>query len=285
MVATGIDQIINGPDGPYQTYKPPAGETLEQATDSFDLSVLRQQPLAIPLSVARDAIRLFALTKDGTANITPISRWQFQTTYAFYPPGVTYQVVADAGKAYGGGAPVAVGPLATFLRDYQLDGGYTPGPLLAAMTATGALGSLFLLRRRRRGSRGRAATDDRQLALASALVTVSAVVLLAGSDFYEFTWRYQLPALVLLPLAGALGYTVIAKRLRHHLPVRRSGRPGTRRRQLAVGPFTEPEASLAVPGGQLPAGPFTEPEASPAGPDGPFRAPGALDKLEAGQSQ
>ena len=40
-------------------------------------------------------------------------------------------------------------PLATFLRGYQLDGGYTPGPLLALATVFGLLGSLFVLRRRR----------------------------------------------------------------------------------------------------------------------------------------
>ena len=35
-----------------------------------------------------------------------------------------------------------------------------------------------------------------------------------GSDLYEFSWRYQLPALVTLPLAGVLGGTLIAGRLR-----------------------------------------------------------------------
>jgi hypothetical protein len=148
VAAAGIDVIINAGDGPYQSYKPAPGQTLEQATKNFELSVLRQQPLAIPLSVARDAIRLFALTRDGTSSITPISRWQFQTTYPFYPPGVTDQVVAQAGQMYGGGGPVTVRPLAVFLRDYQLYGGYTPGPLLAAMTLAGAVGSLAAFGRR-----------------------------------------------------------------------------------------------------------------------------------------
>jgi hypothetical protein len=235
VAAAGIDVIINAGDGPYQSYKPPPGQTLQQATKGFELSVLRQQPLAIPLSVARDASRLFALTRDGSSSITPISRWQFQTTYPFYPPGVTDQVVAQAGQVYGGGGPVTVGPLAVFLRDYQLYGGYTPGPLLAAMTLAGALGSLAGFGRRRglhgsRGPRGWAQAGDRPLAAASVLVILSAAAVVGGADFFEFSWRYQLPALVLLPLAGALGSAAIAGRFRG---ARRS--PGT------------PETSLAAP--------------------------------------
>ena len=47
-------------------------------------------------------------------------------------------------------------PLAAFLRSYQLDGGYTPGPLYLAATLLGLAGTLALLRRRR-GPRGRPA--------------------------------------------------------------------------------------------------------------------------------
>jgi hypothetical protein len=32
-----------------------------------------------------------------------------------------------------------------------------------------------------------------------------------SSDAFEFSWRYQLPAVVLLPLAGALGVTAQIK--------------------------------------------------------------------------
>ena len=113
----------------------------------------------------RDAARLFTLTRDGAANITQISRWQFQPAYPTFPPGVTWSFVAGEARAYGGGAPVAVRPLATFLRTYQLDGGYTPCPLLAAMTGAGAIGSLFVFARRgtgrRRGEAGRLRAAER----------------------------------------------------------------------------------------------------------------------------
>jgi hypothetical protein len=217
FVALGIDQIINRADGPYQAYKPAPGQTLGGATNDFELAVLRQQPLAIPLSIARDAVRLFALTKNGAPNITPIERWQFQTGYPYYPPGVTAKSVAADGQLYGGGGPVAVRPLAVFLRAYQLGGGYTPGPLLAAMTLAGAAGSVFIVSRR-------GGSVDRRLAGAALLSTLAAAAVVAGADVYEFSWRYQLPALVTLPLAGALGYTVINRRLRDGLAIRRERR-------------------------------------------------------------
>ena len=42
-------------------------------------------------------------------------------------------------------------------------------------------------------------------------MTLAAAVLLVSSDAFEFSWRYQLPAVVLLPLAGALGMTALIR--------------------------------------------------------------------------
>ena len=214
VAAAGIDEIINNAHDPYQSYQPSPGTTKEQATHDFDLRVLRQQPLAIPLSVVRDAVQLFAVTRDGAANITPIARWQFQPVYPTYPPGVTTAFAAAEGQRYGGGGPVTVRPLATFLRAYQLDGGYTPGPLLALMTGAGVIGSLAVFARRRKGAGGtrQPGRTDRPLAAAATIATMSAVAVVLGADVFEFSWRYQLPALVTLPLAGVLGYLVIAGR-------------------------------------------------------------------------
>jgi hypothetical protein len=226
QAAMGIDELLNGANGPYARYQPPAGMTKHQVVGDFVTRVATQQPVSMPLSVLRDAARLFALTKDGSATITPIFRWQFQPTYATFPPGVTLKFVAEQGQHYGGGGPVTIRPLATFLRDYQLYGGYTPGPLLAVLTAAGAVGSLFVFARRR-GPRTqppgrRPAPDDRMLAAGTLLATLSAVAVVLASDVFEFSWRYQLPALVTLPLAGVLGGTLIAGRFRD----RRDQRPG-----------------------------------------------------------
>jgi hypothetical protein len=235
--AAGIDGIINDASGSYQMFRPPPGQSTAAMSGNFAVRVAQQQPLAIPLSTLRDAARLFALTRDGTSSITPISRWQFQPTYATYPPGVTLKFVAEQAQKYGGGDPVTIRPLATFLRAYQLDGGYTPGPLLAVLTAAGLAGSLFVFTRRRKdprpaspsgaipdppradpdartGPEARTSPDVQLLAAGTALATLTAVTVVLGSDLYEFSWRYQLPALVTLPLAGVLGGTLIAGRLR-----------------------------------------------------------------------
>jgi hypothetical protein len=39
----------------------------------------------------------------------------------------------------------------------------------------------------------------------------SAAAVLLVSDFFEFSWRYQLPALVTLAPSGALGIAVILR--------------------------------------------------------------------------
>ena len=41
-------------------------------------------------------------------------------------------------------------------------------------------------------------------------------MLLASSDAFEFSWRYQLPAVVMLPLAGALGLTALGSASADH---------------------------------------------------------------------
>ncbi len=125
----------------------------------------------------------------------------------------------------GGGGPARVRrPLAVGLRYYQLHGGYTPGPLFLLALLAGIAG-IFTFGRRR---------DPGNLSLACLLVTGSAVAVLLGADLYEFSWRYQLPALVTLPIAGALGATAIARQLRH-------------RRAAKAGP-TAPVEELAAVG-------------------------------------
>ena len=97
------------------------------------------------------------------------------------------------------------------------------------MTAAGAIGSLFVFSGRgsRREKNGAASDGDRQLAVAVMLASLAAIVVVLGSDLYEFSWRYQLPALVILPVAGTFGYMVVSRRVRGHLRSRpTAGRQG-----------------------------------------------------------
>ena len=174
---------------------------------AFAYSVLKQQPLRVAGDIARDSVKIFALTRDTEQGDTPIARWQFQVGYPYYPPGVTRHgrtAPARSSPRAGGGGHARVHRKADIaLRYYQLHGGYTPGPVFLLGLLAGIAG-IFTFRRRR----------DPGPALACLLITGCAVAVLLGADLYEFSWRYQLPALITLPVAGAFGATALARHIR-----------------------------------------------------------------------
>ncbi|HEY3647081.1 MAG TPA: hypothetical protein VGL33_03860 [Streptosporangiaceae bacterium] len=193
----GIDGLLHNPRSPSHTVPVPPGLTRAEFLDRFALAVFRQQPLRVAWSIARDSGRLLAPVRDGDPQVTPIARWQFQDFYPTYPQTYSMAFLTRLAHAHGsGGDLVAVQPAASFLRTYQLGGGFTPGPLYAVLLVAGVAGAV-----RRRT----------ELRVPCLLVTLAAVVLLVSSDAFEFSWRYQLPAVVLLPLAGALGVTAQLK--------------------------------------------------------------------------
>ena len=216
--AYGIDWLDHDVASPLKSYVAPAGKNRFAVISSFDQQVFLQQPQRVIAAVAGDSLKLFSLTRTSGQGGTPISRWQFQEFYPTYGNWVTldqhHAVVLglrlDSGSAtitrhvldrsYGGPAAVSK-PLAAFLRSYQLDGGSTPGPLMALVTLAGLGGSLLVLARRPTWQR-------RKLTQACAAFFATGVAVLAMSDAFQFSWRYQLPALVTLPPAGVLGLTI-----------------------------------------------------------------------------
>ena len=126
----------------------------------------------------------------------PISRWQFQTSFPYFSSHATPSIVRAAISEFGGGKPAVWRPVAAFLRSYQLDGGYTPGPLLVLLTLTGLAGSLVAF------SQPDIGELTRQQAGACLLFFACAVSVTLVSDLFVFSWRYQLPALVTLVPAG-----------------------------------------------------------------------------------
>jgi hypothetical protein len=206
--AMGPDWLEYGNGSPVRPYYAdlPRGE-VDSLISNFNHRVLAQQPLRLAGAYARDVVKPFALTRNTMQGDTPITRWQFQTKYTYYPPWTSEAVVKTATARFGGGAPAVWAPVAAFLRSYQLDGGYTPGPLLALVTLAGLAGSAAALRRR-------LDPGTRQLALACLLCFLSGACVILVSDVFEFSWRYQLPALVTLVPAGVLGISVIARLVR-----------------------------------------------------------------------
>jgi hypothetical protein len=245
--AIGPDWLEHSGSSPLLSHPVEKG-TRGQLIADLNSAVLSQQPLRVAGSIVRDSVRLFGLTRQPTLGVTPISRWQFQAGYPTYPPwtdicpgqrltaqaclneqhAIQKQVAPVSDTLVRPGGTIVVGvqrqfigpfqamrlkvsygrdaqvnrPVAAFLRAYQLNGGYTPGPLLALFCVTGLAGSLLLLARR---------LDDRtrQLALGCLLFTATAAAVLLVPDIYEFSWRYELPAVVTLVPAGLLGIAAV----------------------------------------------------------------------------
>ncbi|HTT49858.1 MAG TPA: phospholipid carrier-dependent glycosyltransferase [Streptosporangiaceae bacterium] len=216
MQVLGPDWLDHGAGSPIKRAVPPTGLPHVTFADDFSRQVLLQQPLRVAAAWARDSVKLFAVTRDTDRGDVSVTRWQFQRTYPVYPPYIRLRNgrllfvhltpagqprVIRAGHRYADRPAVAAG-LASFLRGYQLHGGYTPGLLFLCCVLAGLAGCAGLLRRR-------VSAGQRATAQACLLTTASAVAVLLASDFFEFSWRYQLPALVTLPPAGALGIMVV----------------------------------------------------------------------------
>jgi hypothetical protein len=217
----GVDGLVNARKAPRSLYHPvdvQAGLLINTMLmqRSLAYSVLRQQPMRVAGDIARDSVKIFALTRNAEQGDTSISRWQFQTSYPYYPPGITPYGRNSASRVFaaagGGGYARVYRPAATALRDYQMHGGYTPGPVYLVTLLAGMAGIATF--RRRGKSSGRDGQAGNGLPLACLLITGSAIAVLLGADLYEFSWRYQLPALVTLPIVGALGATAVARRVR-----------------------------------------------------------------------
>jgi hypothetical protein len=206
--AKGPDWLEYNAGSPVRPYYAnlPRGET-DTMLANFNHSVLTQQPGRVLGAYASNVVELFALTRDGRAGDTLIARWQFQAKFPYYPPHASMAVIDTAVGQYGGGRPAVWAPVAAFLHSYQLDGGYTPGPLMAVFVLAGLGGSVLAARRRVRPA-------ARQMALACLLLLSAGGAVTLVSDLFEFSWRYQLPALVTLVPAGALGIGVIIGSLR-----------------------------------------------------------------------
>ncbi len=117
----------------------PRGE-VDSLVTNFSHSVVKQQPMRVLDAYLRDVVKVYAVVRVSAPGDAPISRWQFQTSFPYFSSHATPAIVRAAVERFGGGLPAVWRPAAAFLRSYQLDGGYTPGPLLLLCTVTGLIG-------------------------------------------------------------------------------------------------------------------------------------------------
>jgi hypothetical protein len=195
---------LDGDDPSWPGYVPP-GETKYDLDRQFAKLVIEHQPVTTALAILKDFGTGFLPWHATLAGNPPTWLWQFQTQFPIFtvdPNDHTanaYEQTNAYAVKYGGKGLTLNAGLARFMTDYQI-GGYTPGPVLAGLLILGLLGG-FVRRARRSG-----------LAGVSLLTTGLAITVLGTAAIFEFSWRYQLPGLVLLPLAGILGITALTSR-------------------------------------------------------------------------
>jgi hypothetical protein len=186
---------------PQYHVRPSAGKTVLEVLADFNRRIMLHQPIDYALLVGRDVLRGFQPFRTaGPKDVQP-TPWLLGKRFPFngvkFRPDQLY-------KSYAGYGPVLDRPLAGRLASYQ-HVGHTPGPVLGACALAGLLAAAGVERARRSGLRVAAWT----------FAAVCLAVLMAASLGSVFSWRYQLPQLVLLPPAGALGLTAL---LRRNLP-------------------------------------------------------------------
>jgi hypothetical protein len=224
----GVDYYVHDLASPAMTVALPPGESMEAIQAAFARAVFANQPRDLTVAVLRDFVKGFRPVRGDAVNDVPVARWYFQTSYPYW--GIQQRVQARAVEF--GGVPIGVNPaLAQLLRGYQLTVGYTPGPLLGLALVAGLLGGLGV-GRLGVGARGSG------IRAASLLVSGLGVTVLMTAAAFEFSWRYQLPGLVLLPMAGGLGVTALIGPLRHPGPGRKRNPP--------LAPYPDPVDAATV---------------------------------------
>jgi hypothetical protein len=193
---------LDGDNPNWPGYVPP-GETVYDLDRQFAKKVLFAQPWDVARAVLADFGKGFLPTKNTLPGDPPAWLWQFQTTFptfSIHPNDRTADAYAQTdaqARMYGGKGLSLNAGLARFLHDYQKVG-YTPGTLFGALLVLGLLAGFGLGRARRS-----------PLAAPALLVSGLTLTVLGTAAVFEFSWRYQLPDLVLLPLAGALGWMAL----------------------------------------------------------------------------
>jgi 4-amino-4-deoxy-L-arabinose transferase-like glycosyltransferase len=207
-----------GRGSPVRRVNPPPGKTRDEMAEAFARRVIRNQPLDYAAAVGEDVLRGFAPVKMDAPTGFRVAPWKFRDGFPTFfvgrlcPPGPGASRGAIQGcrdraertqetiRFYGGSQGEANRDLTAFLRAYQRFG-YVPGPLLLAafvlvVAAVAGLGTA-------RYSRLRVPA----FLFAGFWLSIG----LGTAAASNFSWRYTLPQLFLLPAAGALALTAFKR--------------------------------------------------------------------------
>jgi hypothetical protein len=177
---------------------PPPGVSTNAALRDFAHAAIRAQPGDYARVVLRDVVMNFDWLRTDRYEYDTVYKWSFHHYVDYQPTDWT----GPAYATYGGEEPRSRHPLADWLDAYG-HAVYVHGPLLLAMLLL-ALAGLVL---RRPG-----APATRPLLFLTTAIGTGLMVVPAVSA--EFTWRYQLPAVVFVPMGAALAWTRLRARPR-----------------------------------------------------------------------
>jgi hypothetical protein len=216
------DWYIWNPDAPLRRLAPPAGVDRNELAGMFARRVIREQAGDYLRSVVADSAHYLSPWRRTGADDFPVDAWRFRAGFSpdpwrrLEPPADPYRGTwTSPGPSLANGVTVAAHGFgltearpaihertAAFMARYQRFG-YTTGPVLVAGLLLGLLAGVGRL----------GDPHHRRLRRAGALLAVSGVALLLGPAATSiFDFRYMLPALVVLPPAGAVGLTLLSAR-------------------------------------------------------------------------
>lgn len=174
--------------------RPPRGTTPNEAMGEFAGAAIGAQPADYARVVVRDFILNFDPWRTDRFEFARAYKWQFDT-YVDY--GLSEEA-RDVYNRHGGDLLESRAPYADFIAGYQRIG-YLTGPLLLGCLLLGLAGGLGIGRARSSGARS----------MCLLLTLTGAGLLLLPDITAQFSWRYQLPALSLLPAGAALAFTAL----------------------------------------------------------------------------
>jgi hypothetical protein len=186
---------------------PPAGVTPDDAMHDFAVRAIQAQTWDYTRTVLRDVALNFWPTREDRYEYDTADKWSFER-YVDREQLTGY--TRPAYQEHGGEQPSVHRPGASWLARYGTVG-YLWGPALLALLVL-ALAALFVPGRGRTGRRS----------VIGLLLMIGGGLMVAPDVTAEFVWRYQMPAVLLVPMAAAVGWT----RLRTPRPAQ--GREPTR---------------------------------------------------------